>query len=423
MTTSDLTARYIVPSYGRFPLALARGEGTRVWDETGAEYLDFGAGIAVCSLGHCHPAITRALQEQAGILIHTSNLYQTRPQGLLAQHLVEKVMGGQGGKIFFANSGAEANEGLYKLARKFGHSRPTAQGRPRTEIITCLESFHGRTLAGIAATGQPKFRDGFAPDMPGFRYVPYNDADALRAAVSDETAAILFEVIQGEGGIRPVTPTFARAARELREQHDLLVMFDDVQAGLGRTGDLRSWHSVLPPADCFEPDAVSWAKGLGGGFPIGAFWASERAVGDRPLCDLLGPGTHASTFGGTPLGSAVALAVLQEIERAGLCDHALQMGHHIRQSMAGWDIPVLSEVRGQGLMLGLDLDPAAVQDTPGLAGCQGRASLLATQKLMSAGLLTVPSGERVVRLLPPLNVSAADVDAALSILRDVLTSL
>lgn len=423
MTTPDLTADYIVPSYGRFPLALARGEGARVWDESGKGFLDFGAGIAVCSLGHCHPVITKALHEQGSTLIHVSNLYHTRPQGELARFLVETVMGGQGGKVFFSNSGAEANEGLYKLARKFGHARPAAGGEPRTEIITCLESFHGRTLAGIAATGQEKFREGFAPTVPGFRHVPYNDAQALRAAVGPRTVAILFEIIQGEGGIRPVSPEFIQAAAELRDRHDLLVMFDEVQAGLGRTGDLRSWHSIVPESGRIEPDAVSWAKGLGGGLPIGAFWASQRPAGDRPLCDLLGPGTHASTFGGTPLASAVSLAVLKEIETANLCENATRLGGHLMQTILGWKLPAVAAVRGRGLMIGIEIEPAAVTDSAALADCQGRASLLAVKRLMAAGLLTVPSGERVVRLLPPLNITTAEADEALDLLHSVLSSL
>ena len=287
--TQSLTEKYIVPTYGRFPFEPVRGEGTRIWDADGKEYLDFGAGIAVCSLGHCPKVMVDAITKQAGTLIHCSNLYQIRDQALLAQHISDVVME-LPGKTFFANSGAEANEAMVKLARKFG----SATGRH--EIITFEMSFHGRTMTGISATGQEKVKTGFAPLLPGFKHLPFNDIEALRSGITKDTVAIMMEPIQGEGGIHCATPEFLEAARDLCAEHDLLLLFDEVQSGLGRTGDLCAWRSLAPNLD-IRPHAVSWAKGMGGGYPIGATWISS----DKDLCDILGPGTHGTTYGGGPL--------------------------------------------------------------------------------------------------------------------------
>lgn len=410
ISTADLYRDFVMPTYGRFDLAVARGEGIRVWDEKGKEYIDFGAGIAVCSLGHSHPKITQSLSEQAAKLVHTSNLYLTRPQAELAKLIVELV--GLGGKVFFCNSGAEANEGLYKLARKFGS--PSG----RYEIITFTDSFHGRTLGGISATGQEKVKTGFAPLVEGFVHVPFNDLCATRAAITPRTAAILLETIQGESGIKPVSPDFLKGIRELCNSHNLLLLFDEVQCGFGRTGDWCAWRTVVPQG--VEPDAVSWAKGIAGGFPLGAFWAGVRSSGEDTegrdrglLCDLLGPGTHGTTFGGNPLAATAGLAVLSTIRQEGLLGNAREVGEYLKKTLNEMNLPSIRLVRGIGLMIGIELNDLRESD--------GNLAIRITKELMKEGLLVVPSGERTIRLLPPLNVTIAEADEALSILRKVLS--
>ena len=373
--------RYVVPNYARYPLVFARGKGARVWDADGKEYLDFGGGIAVNLLGHS--AMAEILAKQASVLVHASNLYYTEPQGRLAKRLVEFV--GVEGKCFFCNSGAEANETLFKLARKFGN-----ESGSRYEILTFQNSFHGRTLAGISATGQEKVKHGFEPAVEGFRHVPFNDLDAVAKAVGPKTAAILLEPIQGESGIRPATPEFLRGLRRLCDERKLLLMFDEVQCGLGRTGDFCGFRSIA--ADV-QPDAISWAKGLGGGFPIGAVWIRG------PYADLLGPGTHGTTFGGTPLACSVALAVLDTLERDGLLRNAREVGQYFigkLQALAA-KCPVIREVRGFGLMIGVEL---AMEARP------------AVLKLAEHGLIGIAAGTNVVRFLPPLNITRAEVDEA-----------
>ena len=336
--TIDLYKQYVVPNYGRFDLRLSHGKGTHVWDEEGNEYLDFGAGIAVCSIGHCHPRVVAALTKQLGTLVHTSNLYYTRPQALLAKRLVGYV--GHPGKIFFCNSGAEANEALYKIARKFGNEcepppplhtvGELVETEPnRIEIITFNQSFHGRTLAGISATGQDKVKKGFEPMVEGFIQVPFNDAPALLAAITPRTVAVLLEPIQGESGIKPADARFLQDVRDICDEHGLLLMFDEVQCGLGRTGDWCGWKSIA--GDQLMPDAISWAKGIAGGFPLGAIWVRDKKVQlkagtEISLADLLGPGSHGTTFGGTPLVCAGANEVLDVIESEGLLENARTLG-------------------------------------------------------------------------------------------------
>jgi acetylornithine aminotransferase/acetylornithine/N-succinyldiaminopimelate aminotransferase len=395
-----------MPTYGRFDLALTRGEGSRVWDEAGKSYLDFGAGIAVSSLGHSHPVLVQAVAGQAEQLIHTSNLYLTRPQGELAKLIVDLV--GLGGKVFFCNSGAEANEGLYKLARKFG----AATGRH--EIITFGNSFHGRTLGGISATGQEKVKTGFAPLVEGFTHVTFNDLAAVEAAITPRTVAILVEPVQGEGGINPATPDFLKGLRALCDRHDLLLMFDEVQCGFGRTGDWCAWRTIVPSGA--EPDAVSWAKGIAGGVPLGAFWAGTRHAGTAPLCDLLGPGTHGTTYGGNPLAAAAGLAVLTEIGRAGLLANARNLGAHLIGKLEAMGLSAIRLVRGVGLMIGIELN-----DLPPSFGGEGAPAIRMTKALMAEGLLVIPSGERTIRLLPPLTITEAEADEALGILSRVLS--
>ena len=430
ISTRELYDRYVIPTYARFGLRLARGCGSEVWDEDGKRYLDFGAGIAVTSIGHAHPRVVRVMQEQIGTLVHTSNLYYTRPQAILAERLVRLT--GEPGKVFFCNSGAEANEALYKLARKFGNDGAppppkhtvgecVASNTPRFGIVTMLGSFHGRTLAGIAATGQEKVKKGFEPPVAGFRHVPFNDIDALRAAVAvPGTVAVLLEPIQGEIGIRPASAEFLRTARRLCDDYNLLLMFDEVQCGLGRTGDWCGWKSIAPD---ILPDAVSWAKGIAGGFPLGAIWVCDREVTlkdgtKKKLCDLLGPGTHGTTFGGTPLVSVGANEVLAVIEEEGMLENARTIGAHALSVIRSIASPLIQEVRGVGLLIGIELVPdfAARMQLP-----EGKTpSLWMVERLHDAGLLTVPSGTHAFRWLPPLNVKRAEIDEAAGILRRAL---
>src|SRR5271170_321149 len=303
-----LFTKNIVPSYGRFDLVLSHGAGSHVFDVAGKRYLDLGGGIAVNCLGHAHPAITEALIEQSKKLIHVSNLYFTEPQGRLAAELVKRI---DAGKVFFSNSGAEANEGLFKLARKFGHDEG------RFEILTATNSFHGRTLAGIAATGQDKIKKGFEPMMPGFRHIPFNDLQAARNAISPATVAIMIEGIQGEGGVTPATPEYLLGLRQLCDEKKLLLFMDSVQCGHFRSGRFQSYQRILegvPGGEQFLPDGISMAKSLGGGFPIGAFWIRQ------PYADLLSAVSHGTTYGGSPLACAVALKILGVIQQEKLAD-------------------------------------------------------------------------------------------------------
>ncbi len=420
-STEALFHEYVLPTYGRFPLCLARGQGSRVWDEAGEEYLDFGAGIAVCSVGHAHPRVTSALLRQAETLGHTSNLYYTRPQGLLARKIVELV--GVAGRCFFCNSGAEANEALYKLARRFGNL--TQPGR-RFEIVTFQNSFHGRTLGGIAATGQEKVRKGFEPLTPGFVQATFNDLASVEAAVTERTAAILLEPIQGESGVLPATPEFLRGLRKLCDERNLLLMFDEVQCGFGRTGDWCGWHSLGTPE--IVPDAISWAKGMAGSFPMGAIWVRDRAITladgqEARLGDLYGPGTHGTTFGGNPLGCMVALETFRIIEDEGLLANATAVGAYARESIQKLCSPWIEEARGVGLMIGIVLRAEAFASDPVQRDNPRPPALLVVDRLQRAGLLAVPSGTHVVRWLPPLNVSRPEVYQALSILESVLNGL
>ena len=384
---ASLYTDYVIPTYGRFDLDIARGSGCRVWDGEGGEYLDFGAGIAVCSLGHAHPENTKAVTEQAATLVHTSNLYRTAPQAHLARRLVELT---GSGKVFFCNSGAEANEGLIKLARKFGSESG------RYEIITFQNSFHGRTMAGISATAQEKIKKGFAPLLEGFVHVPYRDLAAVTAAIGPRTAAILVEAVQGEGGIHVATPEFLRGLREICDERDLLLFFDEIQCGLGRTGDWCGWRSLDRGV---QPDGVSWAKGIANGFPLGAFWASSS----RGLCDLLGPGTHGTTYGGNPVCCAAGLKVLEIVERDRCRQNASVQGVRLRDGLLALGSPAIREVRALGLMVGFELDGAG----------EANLAIPFVKRLMAGGLLAVPAGERVVRLLPPLNVTNREIDEAL----------
>ena len=423
----DLFSKNVVPSYGRFDLALSHGAGSYVFDVTGKRYLDLGSGIAVCCLGHAHPAITEALVEQSKKLIHVSNLYFTEPQGRLAAEIVKRI---GAGKCFFANSGAEANEGLFKLARKFGHDEG------RFEILTATNSFHGRTLAGIAATGQDKVKKGFEPATPGFRHIPFNDLEAARKAISPATVAILIEGVQGEGGVTPATPEYLLGLRQLCDEKKLLLLMDGVQCGHYRTGKFQSFQRILenwegrrvadpniqgrrhavPPE--FLPDGLSMAKSLGGGFPIGAFWV--RA----PFADLLGPGTHATTFGGTPLACAVALKIFEVIEHDRLDENVRKLGEWLKRELERLvkNYPgVVKNARGLGFMLGLEL--AEKEKIPAFAASEKSAAIQMTNRLQQAGVLVIPAGTQVIRLLPPLNLKPQEAGEGIAKIEEIVKSL
>jgi acetylornithine/N-succinyldiaminopimelate aminotransferase len=395
----ELFDQFVVPSYSRFDLVLERGEGSYVWDVDGKRYLDLAGWIAVCSLGHAHPEITKALTEQAKKLIHVSNLYYTEPQGQLAKRIIDHI---GPGRVFFCNSGAEANEGLFKLARKFGH----AEGRYR--IITTTDSFHGRTLAGIAATGQEKIKKGFAPEVVGFGQVPFNNVEAMRRTITKSTAAILVEPVQGESGITIAKAEYLIGLRRLCDEHNLLLLFDEVQAGHFRTGKFQSWQRILEMEDVdLLPDGVSMAKSLGGGFPMGAFWVREK------FANVLSPGTHASTFGGTPLACAVALRIFEVIEGENLAANAREVGQFILgelQKVREKFSNVLKVVRGIGLMVGIEFQP------------EFKAADIA-KELHKRNLLTVPAGNSVIRLLPALNLSRAEAEGGLRAIEGLVVDL
>ena len=408
----ELFARNVVPSYGRFDLALSHGAGSHVFDVAGKRHLDLGGGIAVNCLGHAHPAIIEALVEQSKKLIHVSNLYYTEPQGRLAAQLVRHI---GDGKVFFCNSGAEANEGLFKLARKFGHDEG------RFEILTATNSFHGRTLAGIAATGQDKVKKGFEPMMPGFRHVLFNDLAAARNAISPATVAIMIEGVQGEGGVTPATPEYLLGLRALCDEKKLLLLMDGVQCGHFRTGQFQSFQRILenvPGGDRFLPDGLSMAKSLGGGFPMGAFWV--RA----PYADLLGAGTHGTTYGGTPLACAVALRILEVIEQEQLAGNARKLGDWMKvelQRLAEVYPTVVKNARGLGFMLGLEL--VEKERIPAFAMNEKSAAIQFTNRMQAAGVLVIPAGNQIIRLLPPLNLKPQEAGEGISKIEDAVKSL
>lgn len=405
-----LFQQHVVPSYGRFELAFSHGQGSQLWDVNGKRYLDLGGGIAVCALGHANAEIADALSDQARRLVHVSNLYYHEPQGRLAQQLCQLIAPG---RVFFCNSGAEANEGLYKLARKFGHDEG------RFEIITAHNSFHGRTLAGIAATGQEKVKKGFEPMVAGFRHVPFNNLTAMRAALTPATAAILIEGIQGEGGITSATPEHLLGLRALCDEKKLLLLMDGVQCGHFRTGRFQSFQRILegvPGGEKFLPDGIAMAKSLGGGFPIGAFWVRE------PFADLLGTGTHGTTYGGNLLGCAVALKILEVIGRDRLADHARHTGEFLKNEIARLAAAyptVVQSARGLGFMLGLEL----AENIPAFAASDRAASIQFVNRLHEAGVLTIPSGNQIVRLLPALNLTRGEAEEGIRIIESVVAGL
>jgi len=378
---AELHKQYVMGTYAP-GLALVRGEGVKVWDADGKEYLDFLAGIAVVNVGHCHPKVVEAIREQAGKLMHVSNLYYNENQPKLAEAISTRSLGG---KCFFCNSGAEANEAMIKLARLWGHDKG------KHEIITMRNSFHGRTLATLAATGQTKYQKGFEPMPEGFVLAEYNNLDSVQDAITDKTVAVMVEAIQGEGGILPADPEFMKGVRALCDEKDLLLLCDEVQCGIARTGHWFGFQSFG-----VNPDAFTLAKGLGGGFPIGALVTSPK------LADVFKPGNHASTFGGTPLACATALAVIRTIEEEQLLENAAKMGElfmgKLREIGSKYDF--VKDIRGKGLMIGM------VIDRP----CKDLEVILREK-----GLITIATADVVIRFLPPLIVTESDIEAAAKI--------
>lgn len=408
--------QYVLGTYGRAPIQMERGEGSFLFDVTGKRYVDFCAGIATCCLGHSHPVVVKALETQARKLMHCSNLYGIPGQEELAELIVRDVVGIDG-QVFFCNSGAEANDGIIKVARRFGHRRPAADGSPRYEVITFNKSFHGRTLGAMAATGQKKIQVEFDPLLVGFRYVDFNDMTALRAAVGKETCGILLEAVQGEGGVNPVDVGFLRGVAKLCREKDLLLMIDEVQCGFARCGEMMGWQAVCPD---IRPDLVSCAKGMGGGFPMGCFWVSNRAIDDvgTPLSSIMTPGSHGSTFGGTPLACAVSKAVVSEMLRLHLAARAKKLGEYVKKTVEGWQFPCVETVRGLGLLRGVALKPGS------FAAPEGKTPAAYVNDLCrEAGLLACPAGADTLRLIPALNIPEDVLAEGLDILHGVLSKL
>ena len=393
----------VMGTYGRFPIALERGQGCRVWDTEGREYLDFVAGIATCTLGHAHPALVEAVTQQIQTLHHVSNLYYIPQQGELAKWIIDHSCAD---RVFFCNSGAEANEGAIKLARKYAHKVLEIE---KPVILTAKASFHGRTLATITATGQPKYQKNFDPLVPGFQYIPYNDIEALENAIADidegnqRVSAIILEPLQGEGGVRPGELEYFLKLRRICDDIGILLILDEVQVGVGRTGKYWGYENLG-----IEPDVFTSAKGLAGGIPIGALMCKK-------FCDLFEPGDHASTFGGNPFACAAALAVNKTLEQENLLSNVQQRGEQLRTRLRAIALQypdIFVEVRGWGLINGMEIN-ADIELT----------AVDVVKAAMAEGLLLVPAGSKVVRFVPPLIVSADEVDNAAQLLETAVGKL
>ena len=380
-------------TYARYPVLLVRGKGTRVWDLEGEEYLDFVSGLAVCNLGHCHPKVVKAIQDQAEKLIHVSNFYYIEPQIQLASLLCKHSFAD---KVFFCNSGAEANEGAMKLARKYAKEK---MGKDRHEIITMERSFHGRTLATLTATGQEKFHKGYEPLMPGFKYVPFNDIGAVKNAIDSKTCAVMLEPIQGEGGVNCPSEGYLKALREICDKKGLLLIFDEVQVGMGRTGKLFAYEH-----DEVEPDMLTLAKSLAGGVPIGALLIK------RGIADSFKPGDHASTFGGNPLATAAGVAALTTILEEGMLENCQKMGDYFISQLEEIKkkFPFVKEVRGKGLILGMELkiDGGSI-----------------VKEMLKKKILINCTMGNVLRFLPPLIVTKEEIDRVIKTLEEVFQEL
>ncbi|TWI74408.1 acetylornithine aminotransferase apoenzyme [Desulfobotulus alkaliphilus] len=379
-------------TYARYPLTLVKGEGTRLWDETGREYIDFISGIAVCSLGHSHPALAKAMAAQAAELVHVSNLFYTEPQVKLAEWLTARSFAD---KVFFCNSGAEANEAAIKLARRYGHQH---KGADCHRIIAMEKSFHGRTMATLSATGQEKIREGFAPVLEGFDHVPYGDLTTLKKVITDQTCAIMLEPVQGEGGVRVPEAGYLEAVRRICDEMGLLLIFDEIQTGIGRTGTLFAYeHSGV------RPHIMTLAKALGNGLPIGAMLAEDRVMASFT------PGSHASTFGGTPLVTAGALAVLETLEKENLVQRCFETGQYFKKKLEGLlSLPVAKEVRGLGLLLGIEL------------ACEGTPLVKA---MMEKGFIINCVQGNTLRFAPPFIITREEIDEMTETLAALLSGL
>ncbi len=395
MKTEEIKAlndAHIINTYGARKLALVRGEGMHLWDADGRQYLDFFAGIAVCNLGHCHPVVTEAICRQAATLVHVSNLYYIEPQVKLAALLCEHCFAE---RWFFCNSGAEANEGAIKLARRYW----AQQGAPKPNIISMQDSFHGRTMATITATGQPKYHQGFEPMLPGFTYVPFNDVAAVEAAITPETGAVLVEAIQGEGGVRVPADNYLLELRDLCNRKQVLLIIDEVQTGMGRTGRLFAHqHAGV------TPDIMTLAKGLANGVPIGAVGCTGEVASG------FAPGSHAATFGGNPLSTAAGLATLECVTEPDFIERAMKVGEGFRAGLEelARAHPRIVEVRGKGLMLGVEFEEAV-------------APVVAA--MLDKGVICGPAGPNVLRFLPPLIVTANETAQVCDTLENVLGEL
>jgi predicted acetylornithine/succinylornithine family transaminase len=380
----------IMNTYKRFPIVLVKGSGIKVWDVNGKEYLDFVAGIAVCNLGHSHPQVIATVKEQLENLTHVSNLYYTEPQAQLAKLLVDNSFAD---KVFFCNSGAEANEAAIKLARKYAHEN---MGPDKFELITMKDSFHGRTMATITATGQEKFQFGFTPLLEGFTYVPFNDLQALEARISNKTCGIMVEPIQGEGGVNIPDTQYLARMREICDRHGILLIVDEVQTGMGRTGELFAYeHSGI------KPDIMTLAKALGNGFPIGAMLATNK------IAKAFIPGNHASTFGGSPLAMAAANATVKTMLQEGILEHCRKMGDYflLQLKKLQQKHKIIKEVRGMGLMLAAQLN---IESGDIVNEC------------LQKGLLINSAGSKTLRFVPPLIITTQDVDQAIKVLDEVM---
>ncbi|MFA6012499.1 MAG: acetylornithine transaminase [Desulfobacteraceae bacterium] len=389
-TIQEKADKVIANTYARYNVAFERGQGSTLWDSEGKSYTDFVSGIAVCNLGHAHPGVAKALSDQALRLVHVSNLYYTRPQTELAEWLVSHSFAD---KVFFCNSGAEANEAAIKLARKYHYVKGDTG---RNTIISMTMSFHGRTMATLTATGQDKIKEGFAPVLPGFDYVPYNDFESLKAKMSNKICAVMLEPLQGEGGICCLTPGYLKKVRDLCDAHGTLLIYDEIQTGMGRTGTLFAYEH-----EGVAPDIMTLAKALGNGLPIGAMLAKDEVM------KAFTPGSHASTFGGTPLVTAAALEVVKTMEREKIVEGGREKGLYFTAKLESLKAkhPVVVDVRGQGLLLGMKL---TVEGAPIVKACQERGFIINCVQ------------GNTLRFIPPLIITKDEIDALIECLDSVL---